>query len=83
MRMAQSPSVATRIALIVCMRFSACSKAMLHLRFEDLVGDFEPVVDAVSLGDLLADRGLGVVERRQAMHELDLRDCRWPASAPC
>src|SRR5690242_20051743 len=38
-------------------------------RAEDLVGHLEAVGDAGQVGDLAADRGVGVVEGRQAVHE--------------
>ena len=65
----QSPIVATRTALIVCIRFSAWSNTIDAGRLEDLVGDLH-LGDAEVLEHLLADLGVPVVERRQAVHEL-------------
>src|SRR3954469_24658988 len=45
-------------------------------RLEDLVGDFDAACHAERLGELLAERGLRVVKRRQAVHELHLRIAR-------
>src|SRR5262245_44534587 len=41
--------------------------------FEDVVGHFDAAAQPVGLGNLAAERRLGVVERRQAVHELHLR----------
>ena len=81
--MAQSPSVATRIALIVCIRFSACSNARLYSDSNTSLVTSRPFFDPVGLGDLFAERRLGVVEGRQAVHEFDLRIAGSPSSDPC
>ena len=68
----QLPSVATMTALIVCSRFSASSKT-------SEAGDSKTssvtssAVQPELLEDLLPDLRLGVVERRQAVHELHVR----------
>ena len=59
---------------MVCIRFSACSKAMLAgLSKTSSVTSMPLDKVRVLRGDLGADDGLGVVERRQAMHELHPR----------
>ena len=64
--------VATISALMVCIRFSAWSKTIWPAT-EDVVGDLE-AVSARTLGRSLAPTLVSrVVERRQAVHELDLR----------
>ena len=52
--MALSPSVATMMALMVCSRFSAWSKTMFTLGFEDILGDFQRA-QAVFLEYFLAE----------------------------
>ena len=67
-----TPIVATMTALIVCIRFSAWSNTIDRSDSKTSFGDLEPV-EAELLEDLLADLGVAVVERRQAVHELHLR----------
>ena len=60
------------MALIVCMRFSACSKAMFSSDSKtSSVTSMRR--QAELLVDVPADLGLGVVKGGQAMHEFDLR----------
>jgi hypothetical protein len=76
----QLPIVATRIALIVCIRFSAWSKTIEARRLEDLLRDLH-------LGDPELRRPsprrpcVRVVERGQAVHELRVRVVRRRASS--
>ena len=62
-------------ALIVWRRFSAWSKDNGSLRLEDLLGDLERL-EPPFLENRLADLGLPVVQRRQAVQELDRRVSR-------
>ena len=63
--------------MIVCIRFSACSKAMFAGALEDVLGDLDAVgQERVLRRDLGATDGLAVVERRQAVHELHPRVTR-------
>jgi hypothetical protein len=65
------------IALIVCIRFSAWSNTIECRGLEDLVGDLEGVPSPVAWRtDALPDGGVPVVERGQAVHELDVRVAR-------
>ena len=59
-------------ALIVCMRFSASSKTIEAGDSKTSSVTSSAVSPNFSL-DLLADLRVGVVERRQAVHELDVR----------
>ena len=58
------------IALIVCSRFSAWSNAMFASDSNTSSVTSEPVGHARRCCDVLADLGVGVVEGRQAVHEL-------------
>ena len=69
--LAQSPSVATMMALIVWQAVRPVEDDPA-LGLEDVVGDLEAVHPEL-LEDVLAHLGLPVVEGRQAVHELDRR----------
>ena len=68
---AQLPSVATSMALIVCRRFSAWSNTMLAGDSNTSPVTSRPVAHPGVLHHLPADDGVRVVERGQAVHELD------------
>ena len=59
-------------ALIVCIRFSAWSKTIERSDSKTSSVTSRPS-SPNSLEDLLAHLGVAVVERRQAVHELDVR----------
>ena len=72
-RVAYRPSVATRMALMVWRRFSAWSNTMLAPDSKTSPVTSSPEVMPVCSMISRPDRGVGVVERGQAVHELDLR----------